>query len=171
MKKAQNFGVHTWPLSNDLFKTLQATIVEPTKPKKPRKRKDSTVINETIKIFFNELKLISERSNVSCGIRDFDPVSDIFEECLLSDVNNEHSDPRLTPEQYKMFKEIMMRDFLMLMRKHINHHRNSPWAFYMISLNEFANKDLIEILDKHCYMNTEWRKNPNSGNNIKIWLF
>ncbi len=164
------FGIKI-PIVKSKEQTNMLKVVEETpKVKKPRKRKDSTIVNEVISTFFNEMRIMSERSQVSCGIRDFDPVSDTFEDCLL-DMSGDEDKPKLNEEQYKMFKEILMNDFTTLLKKHCNHHKNYPWAFYNISLNSFANKDLIEILDKNCYLNTEWRKNPNSGNMIKVWLF
>lgn len=46
----------------------------------------------------------------------------------------------------------------------------SKKAFYNISLTKNSNKSLIALLDKVCKNQTDWRKNPNSGNQIKVWM-
>lgn len=147
------------------------------KVKKPRLPRTTNKIKEGIDFFFQELEDNAERSNVSCGIYDIDEVDNAFINTLdESSYNNDGyyvDKNRFTEEEYLKFKEYLKNNFRTLLYTRLlqNNYNNRSWAFYNISLNHGANKDLIEILDANCITSTPWRKNHNSGNNIKIWLF
>lgn len=155
------------------MKTLEKKYI-----KKPVRKTYSTKIKVIANKFVQGLadNCCCGRSDNSCGVYVFDEVNEEFENSLLDEQDYDEHDntkprePKLNTIEYQKYKEYLIENFGKLLKQKENYDIKKPWAFYNFSLNEHANKDLIEILDKSTIFQTDWKRNPNSGNKIKVWL-
>lgn len=61
-----------------------------------------------------------------------------------------------------------------LLAAHFKHYLtrycNNRYAFKIVSIPKQGNdRELVSLLDTIAKTKTDWKKNPNSGNDIKIW--
>ena len=97
---------------------------------------------------------------VSCGIRQISGINDI----LSSIDNNVNTDE---DDLLELKKEIVNRVISLL----INRNRgNTRWM--LMSTNYDGDfEDYFEVFDSLAQTNVGWENNPNSGNDIKLWVF
>lgn len=111
--------------------------------------------------YFNGLEI--DRAENSCGIREIDYLQDTLDE--LFDLNF-----KLNKAEIDLFFEELKDKFIKyVIDKDIQNCENG--AFYTVSLTKRSNDKLIKIMDEIADLSTDWKKNPNSGNLIKLWIF
>lgn len=88
------------------------------------------------------------RATNSCGIGEIQNVSRCFD--FVS---------------YRKNKQIVLASF-----KQYFTRGNRGYAYKTVSLTRAADKDLIALLDSIARVQTEWKINPNSKNEIKLWI-
>lgn len=115
---------------------------------------ESTFTNSAIDSFFNRISV--NRGGNSCGIKALESVNGAFINVIV---------PLIAAKNTKIL-DLLTQNFIKKLKS-----RGGNSAFYTISLPKNSNKELIEVLDKLDCIQTEWIKNPNSGNLIKIWIF
>lgn len=99
-------------------------------------------------------------TNISCGIRQMYNINDI-----LSGIDNNVS--TIDDDLLELQKEILKRVISLL----INRNRdNSRWML-MSTNNNSLYEDYFEVFDSLAQTNLGWENNPNSGNEIKLWVF
>lgn len=145
-----------------------ATLIKP-------KSNSNTKVNKAFKCFieghinrsnfptYGVSPLSISRSRNSCGIREVDGMMDNFDETLNT--------IKLNKEEYQDFIKKLSSSFKKAIIKFDAERNNESGAFYTVSLPDGANIDLINTMDKICSFKTDWRRNPNSGNDIKLWIF
>ena len=99
-------------------------------------------------------------TEISCGIHQMYYINDI----LLSIDNNVST---TDDDLLELRKEIVKRVISLLIR----HNRgNSRWML-MSTNNNSSFEDYFEVFDSLAQTNLGWENNPNSGNDIKLWVF
>ena len=99
-------------------------------------------------------------TDISCGIRQMSNINDI-----LSSIDNNVS--TADDDLLELRKEIVKRVISLLIR----HNRgNSRWML-MSTNNDSSFEDYFEVFDSLAQTNLGWENNPNSGNDIKLWVF
>lgn len=111
--------------------------------------------------YFNGLEI--NRAQNSCGIREIDSLQDTLDELFESNFKLNKAELEL------FFQELKDKFIKYVIDKDIQECKNG--AFYTVSLTKRSNSKLIEIMDELADLSTDWRKNPNSGNLIKLWIF
>ena len=114
--------------------------------------------NETVTFQTNIIGIST--TNISCGIRQMHGINNI----LLSIDNNVNTDE---DDLLELRKEIVKRVTSLF----IHYHRdNSRWML-MSTNNNDTFEDYFEVFDSLAQTNLGWENNPNSGNEIKLWVF
>lgn len=137
------------------------TVKKETKSKIKEVVPTKVVLN-SIASFKGYLSL--EQSFNSCGVYMVDCVDSAFRRNIIS---SPRSTSRMSTLRYRAKLKYLKDNFKKILDES-NH--GSECAFYNISLNKDSHKDLINILDEVCKSKTEWELNPNSGNQIKVWM-
>lgn len=114
--------------------------------------------NQTVNFQTNAIGI--SLTDISCGIRQMHGINNV----LSSIDNNVNTDE---DDLLELRKEIVKRVISLL----INHNRgNSRWM--LMSTNNDSNfEDYFEVFDSLAQTNLGWENNPNSGNEIKLWVF
>ena len=97
---------------------------------------------------------------ISCGIRQISGINDI----LSSIDNNVNTDE---DDLLELRKEIVKRVLSSLIRYN---RGNTRWML-MSTNNDDSYEDYFEVFDSLAQTNLGWENNPNSGNEIKLWVF
>ena len=114
--------------------------------------------NQTVNFQTNTIG-ISE-TVISCGIRQMCNINNI----LLSIDNNVST---ADDDLLELRKEIVKRVISLL----IHYNRgNSRWML-MSTNNDSSFEDYFDVFDSLAQTNLGWENNPNSGNDIKLWVF
>ena len=99
-------------------------------------------------------------TDISCGIRQMSNINNI----LLSIDNNVST---TDDDLLELRKEIVKRVISLF----INRNRgNSRWML-MFTNNNDTFEDYFDVFDSLAQTNLGWENNPNSGNDIKLWVF
>ena len=99
-------------------------------------------------------------TDISCGIRQMSNINNI-----LSSIDNNVS--TADDDLLELKKEIVKRVISLL----IHYNRgNSRWML-MSTNNDSSFEDYFEVFDSLAQTNLGWENNPNSGNDIKLWVF
>ena len=99
-------------------------------------------------------------TEISCGIRQMHGINEI-----LSSIDNNVS--TADDDLLELRKEIVKRVISSL----INRNRgNSRWML-MSTNNDDRYEDYFDVFDSLAQTNLGWENNPNSGNEIKLWVF
>ena len=99
-------------------------------------------------------------TNISCGIRQISGINDI----LLSIDNNVSTED---DDLLELRKEIVKRVISLFIR----HNRgNARWMLMSTNYDD-AFEDYFDVFDSLAQTNLGWENNPNSGNDIKLWVF
>lgn len=99
-------------------------------------------------------------TNISCGIYQISGINDI----LSSIDNNVNIDE---DDLLELRKEIVKRVLSSLIRYN---RGNTKWML-MSTNNDESYEDYFEVIDSLTETNLGWETNPNSGNEIKLWVF
>ena len=99
-------------------------------------------------------------TNISCGIRQMYSINNI----LSSIDNNVNTDE---DDLLELSKEIVKRVISLLIRAN---RGNTRWM--LMSTNaDVIYEDYFEVIDSLAQTNLGWENNPNSENEIKLWVF
>lgn len=98
--------------------------------------------------------------DISCGIRQMYGINGILSSI---DDNIDINDDDLL----ELRKEIVKRVTSLFIR---NHRDNTRWMLMSTNSNELY-EDYFEVFDSLAQTNLGWENNPNSGNDIKLWVF
>ena len=99
-------------------------------------------------------------TDISCGIRQISGINDVLS-TIDNNVNTDEDD------LLELRKEIVKRVISLL----INRNRgNTRWMLMSTNNNE-SYEDYFEVIDSLAQTNLGWENNPNSGNEIKLWVF
>ena len=99
-------------------------------------------------------------SSISCGIHQMYGINDI-----LSSIDNNVS--TADDDLLELKKEIVKRVISLL----INRNRGNTRWMLMSTNNDDSYEDYFEVFDSLAQTNLGWENNPNSGNDIKLWVF
>ena len=114
--------------------------------------------NETINFQTNTIGISS--TDISCGIRQMYNINDV----LSSIENNVNTDE---DDLLELRKEIVKRVISLF----IHNKRASTRWMVMSTNNNDTFEDYFEVFDSLAQTNLGWEDNPNSGNEIKLWVF
>lgn len=117
---------------------------------------------ETIEMLVNQYfdRIECDRSTNSCGIKELENVGDIKE--TLLDGNAIES----------KFHKFVIAGIKKRFNSEIKCIAGKNGAFATISLPKEGNKEAIAMCNKiPGVITTPWRRNPNSGSTIKMWIF
>ena len=99
-------------------------------------------------------------TEISCGIRQISGINDILSS-IDNNVNTNEDD------LLELRKEIVKRVISLLIRYN---RGNTRWM--LMSTNaDYNYEDYFEVFDSLAQTNLGWENNPNSGNDIKLWVF
>ena len=99
-------------------------------------------------------------TEISCGVRQMSNINDI-----LSSIDNNVS--TTDDDLLELRKEIVKRVISLL----INRNRGNTRWMLMSTNNDDSYEDYFEVFDSLAQTNLGWENNPNSGNDIKLWVF
>lgn len=99
-------------------------------------------------------------SSISCGIHQLSNINTIMES-IDDNVNTDEDD------LLELRKEIVKRVISLFIR---NKRGNTRWMV-MSTNNDDSYEDYFEVFDSLAQTNLGWEVNPNSGNDIKLWVF
>ncbi len=99
-------------------------------------------------------------TDISCGIRQISGINDILY-CIDNNVNTNEDD------LLELRKEILKRVISLL----INRNRGNTRWMLMSTNNDDSYEDYFEVFDSLAQTNLGWENNPNSENEIKLWVF
>lgn len=99
-------------------------------------------------------------TNISCGIRQMHGINNI----LSSIDNNVNTDE---DDLLELRKEIVKRVITLL----IHYNRGNTKWMLMSTNNDDSYEDYFDVFDSLAQTNLGWENNPNSGNEIKLWVF
>ena len=114
--------------------------------------------NETVTFQTNIIGIST--TNISCGIRQMHGINNI----LLSIDNNVST---ADDDLLELRKEIVKRVISLL----IHYNRGNTRWMLMSTNNDSSFEDYFEVFDSLAQTNLGWENNPNSGNEIKLWVF
>ena len=163
---------------SDLFSDIEEAVEEVAPPPPPA-RTEADVINslnvtynnnnrctvtyvdlnnQTVNFQTNTIGIST--TNISCGIHQMHNINDV----LSSIENNVNTDE---DDLLELRKEIVKRVTSLFIRYH---RGNSRWML-MSTNNDVSYEDYFEVFDSLAQTNLGWEDNPNSGNEIKLWVF
>ena len=99
-------------------------------------------------------------SSISCGIFQLYNINAIMES-IDDNVNTDEDD------LLELRKEIVKRVISLF----IHNKRGSTRWMLMSTNNDVSYEDYFEVFDSLAQTNLGWETNPNSGNEIKLWVF
>ena len=99
-------------------------------------------------------------TEISCGIRQISGINDILSS-IDNNVNTNEDD------LLELRKEIVKRVISLLIRYK---RGNTRWML-MSTNDDVIYEDYFEVFDSLAQTNLGWENNPNSGNDIKLWVF
>ena len=99
-------------------------------------------------------------TDISCGIRQIHGINDVLSR-IENNVDTEDND------LLELKKEIVKRVISLL----INRNRGNTRWMLMSTNNDYIFEDYFEVFDSLAQTNLGWENNPNSGNEIKLWVF
>ena len=99
-------------------------------------------------------------TDISCGIRQISGINNV----LSTIDNNVDTDE---DDLLELRKEIVKRVISSLIRYN---RGNTRWML-MSTNNDDSYEDYFEVFDSLAQTNLGWENNPNSGNEIKLWVF
>ena len=99
-------------------------------------------------------------TSISCGIRQISGINDI-----LSSIDNNVSTDE--DDLLELRKEIVKRVISLLIRAN---RGNTRWMLMSTNYDDLY-EDYFEVIDSLAQTNLGWEDNPNSGNEIKLWVF
>ena len=114
--------------------------------------------NQTVT--FQTITIGISSTDISCGIRQMHSINDI----LLSIDNNVST---ADDDLLELRKEIVKRVISLLIRYN---RGNTRWML-MSTNDNVIYEDYFEVFDSLAQTNLGWEINPNSGNDIKLWVF
>ena len=114
--------------------------------------------NQTVNFQTNTIGISS--TNISCGIRQMHGINDI-----LSSIDNNVS--TADDDLLELRKEIVKRVISLFIR----YNRNNTRWMLMSTNNDDSYEDYFEVFDSLAQTNLGWENNPNSENDIKLWVF
>ena len=166
----------------DLFQEVEEEIIPQPEPVIVRTEQDlidsiasdglnTTFIdfdNETV-VIGNELLIIDNNNDFSCGIKNIVNIGDQIEE-----IYNQISDTEETSEEDLplLTKALIKYHFKNYIKIKANGNYNA--GIYVMSCNITGvglDEEVVDILNEISDFNTEPEMNPNSGNQIKLWGF
>ena len=99
-------------------------------------------------------------TDISCGIRQMYNIN-----AIMDSIDNNVS--TADDDLLELRKEIVKRVIFLL----IHYNRgNSRWML-MSTSNDDSYEDYFDVFDSLAQTNLGWENNPNSGNDIKLWVF
>lgn len=99
-------------------------------------------------------------TEISCGIRQMHGINDI-----LSSIDNNVSTE--DDDLLELRKEIVKRVISLL----INRNKGNTRWMLMSTNNNDSYEDYFDVFDSLAQTNLGWENNPNSENDIKLWVF
>ena len=114
--------------------------------------------NQTVNFQTDTIRISG--TEISCGIRQMHGINDI-----LSDIDNNVS--TADDDLLELKKEIVKGVISLL----INRNRGNTRWMLMSTNNDSSFEDYFEVFDSLAQTNLGWENNPNSGNDIKLWVF
>lgn len=114
--------------------------------------------NQTINFTTEPINVAT--SSISCGIHQLYNINAIIES-IDDNVNTDEDD------LLELRKEIVKRVISLFIR---NKRANTRWML-MSTNNDDLYEDYFEVFDSLAQTNLGWEENPNSGNEIKLWVF
>ena len=114
--------------------------------------------NETVAFQTNIIGIST--TNISCGVHQMHNINNV----LSSIENNVNTDE---DDLLELRKEIVKRVTSLFIRYH---RGNSRWML-MSTNNDVSYEDYFEVFDSLAQTNLGWENNPNSENEIKLWVF
>ena len=99
-------------------------------------------------------------TNISCGIRQMSNINNI-----LSSIDNNVSTDE--DDLLELRKEIVKRVISLI----IHYNRGNTRWMLMSTNNDDSYEDYFDVFDSLAQTNLGWENNPNSGNDIKLWVF
>ena len=162
---------------SDLFGDIEETVEEVAPPPPPA-RTEADVIsslnvtfiasrctvtyvdlnNQTVTFQTNTIVISS--TDISCGIRQMYGINNI----LSSIDNNVNTDE---DDLLELRKEIVKRVISLLINRNKG---NTRWMLMSTNNNDIF-EDYFDVFDSLAQTNLGWENNPNSGNDIKLWVF
>ena len=114
--------------------------------------------NQSVNFQTNTIGISS--TNISCGIHQISGINDILSS-IDNNVNTNEDD------LLELRKEIVKRVISLFIR---NKRGNTRWML-MSTNNNDTFEDYFDVFDSLAQTNLGWENNPNSGNDIKLWVF
>ena len=114
--------------------------------------------NQSVGFQTNALEIAA--TDISCGIRQMYGINNIL---LSIDIDVSTADDDLL----ELKKEIVKRVISSLIRYN---RGNTRWML-MSTNNDVIYEDYFEVFDSLAQTNLGWENNPNSGSEIKLWVF
>ena len=114
--------------------------------------------NQTVNFQTSTIGISS--TDISCGIRQISGINDILY-CIDNNVSTADDD------LLELRKEIVKRVISLL----INRNRGNTRWMLMSTNNDYIFEDYFDVFDSLAQTNLGWENNPNSGNEIKLWVF
>ena len=99
-------------------------------------------------------------TEISCGIRQISGINNI-----LSSIDNNVS--TADDDLLELRKEIVKRVISLLIRAN---RGNTRWMLMSTNYDDLY-EDYFDVFDSLAQTNLGWENNPNSGNEIKLWVF
>jgi len=114
--------------------------------------------NQTVNFQTNTIGIST--TDISCGIRQMHNINNVLSS-IENNVNTEDDD------LLELRKEIVKRVTSLF----INRNRGNTRWMLMSTNNDSSFEDYFEVFDSLAQTNLGWENNPNSGNEIKLWVF
>jgi len=114
--------------------------------------------NQTINFTTESITVVT--SSISCGIYQLYNINAIMDS-IDDNVNTDEDD------LLELRKEIVKRVISLFIR---NKRANTRWMI-MSTNNDSDFEDYFDVFDSLAQTNLGWENNPNSGNEIKLWVF
>ena len=162
---------------SDLFDDIEEAVEEVAPPPPPARTEADVIsslnvtcagqrctvtyvdLNNQSVTFQTDTIEISE-TNISCGIHQMYNINNI-----LSSIDNNVS--TADDDLLELKKEIIKRVISLLIRYN---RGNTRWML-MSTNNDDSYEDYFDVFDSLAQTNLGWENNPNSGNDIKLWVF
>ena len=165
---------------SDLFDDIEEAVepVEEVAPPPPPARTEADVINSLnvtynnnrctvnyVDLNNNNVNFTTDSINVtasyiSCGVYQLYNINAIME-CIDDNVNTDEDD------LLELRKEIVKRVISLF----IHNKRSSTRWMIMSTNNNSSFEDYFDVFDSLAQTNLGWETNPNSGSEIKLWVF
>lgn len=163
---------------SDLFADAEEVVQEVAPPPPPTRTEEDVIssltvayagtrqcsvnyrdLNDNVVNFLTHQIAVND-TNISCGIRQLYNIND-FLESIDNAVTTEEDD------LLELKKQIVKKALELLIEAT---RANSRWMLMSTNNNEF-HEDYYEVFDSLAQTNLGWEENPNSGNDIKLWVF